>query len=92
MSFIVPQGDINMRITAILVFLFMLGCTYSPQLPNVTNAQGTSATGKISQGTIPAQGVGHVSREAVSGFCLLPAHTHEVCQAVRPAQPRCRSC
>lgn len=54
MSFIVPQGDINMRITAILVFLFMLGCTYSPQLPNVTNAQGTSATGKISQREISA--------------------------------------
>ena len=50
-----------MRITAIFVFLFIYGCTYAPQLPNVTNAQGTSATGKISQGTIPAQGMGHVS-------------------------------
>ena len=32
-----------------------------PQLPNVTNANGTSASGKMSQGTIPARGLGHVS-------------------------------
>ena len=61
MSLISSQGDIVMRITAIFVFLSIFGCTYAPQLPNVTSAQGTSASGKISQGTIPAQGMGHVS-------------------------------
>ena len=50
-----------MRIAAVFVFLFILGCAYNPQLPNVTNANGTSASGKMSQGTIPARGVGHVS-------------------------------
>ena len=50
-----------MRIVTFFVFLFIWGCTYSPQLPNVTNAQGTSASGKLSQGTIPVHGHGHVS-------------------------------
>ena len=61
MSLINVQGDIIMRIAAVFVFLFILGCAYNPQLPNVTNANGTSASGKMSQGTIPARGVGHVS-------------------------------
>ena len=50
-----------MRIATTLIFLFIFGCAYNPQLPNVTNASGTSASGKMSQGTIPAQGVGYVS-------------------------------
>ena len=50
-----------MKFSALLLPFFMLGCTYAPQLPNVTNAQGTSAVGEISRGTIPATGVGHVS-------------------------------
>ena len=61
MSLIKFQGDIIMRIAAVFVFLFILGCAYNPQLSNVTNANGTSASGKMSQGTIPARGVGHVS-------------------------------
>ena len=50
-----------MRIATTLFFLFIFGCANNPQLPNVTNASGTSASGKMSQGTIPAQGVGYVS-------------------------------
>ena len=50
-----------MRLVAIFSFLFIFGCAYAPQLPNVTNAQGTSASGNTSQGTIPAQGMGNVS-------------------------------
>ena len=50
-----------MRIATIFIFLLIFGCSYNPQLPNVTNASGTSASGKMSQGTVPAQGVGHVS-------------------------------
>lgn len=50
-----------MRIVAFSIFLCMLGCTYAPQLPNVTNSQGTSATGQTPSGTIPATGVGNVS-------------------------------
>jgi hypothetical protein len=61
LSLINFQGDIIMRIAAVFVFLFILGCAYNPQLSNVTNADGTSASGKIFQGTIPARGLGHVS-------------------------------
>ncbi len=50
-----------MRVAAVFIFLFIFGCAYNPQLSNVTNASGTSASGKMSQGTVPAQGVGHVS-------------------------------
>ena len=50
-----------MRIATTVIFLFIFGCAYNPQLPNVTNASGTSASGKMSQGTIPALGVGYVS-------------------------------
>ena len=50
-----------MRLAAILSFLFVFGCTYAPYLPNVTNSQGSSASGKISKDTIPAQGMGNVS-------------------------------
>jgi hypothetical protein len=57
----ISQGDIIMRIAAVFVFLFILGCAYNPQLANVTNASGTSASGKMSQGTVPAPGLGHVS-------------------------------
>ena len=53
--------SLTMRIAALSIFLCMLGCTYAPQLPNVTNSQGTSASGQISKGTIPAAGVGNVS-------------------------------
>ena len=61
MSFISFQGDIIMRIAVVFVFLFILGCAYNPQLSNVTNANGTSASGKMSKGAIPALGLGHVS-------------------------------
>ena len=50
-----------MRIATVLIFLFSFGCAYNPQLPNVTIASGTSASGKMAQGTVPAQGVGYVS-------------------------------
>ena len=50
-----------MRIATVSMFLFIFGCAYNPQLHNVTNASGTSASGKIAQGTVPAQGVGYVS-------------------------------
>ena len=50
-----------MRVAAVFIFLFIFGCAYNPQLSNVTNAGGTSALGKISQGTGPARGVGNVS-------------------------------
>ena len=50
-----------MRLAAIFSFMFIFGCTYTPHLPNVTNAQGTSASGNTSQGTIPAPGMGYVS-------------------------------
>jgi hypothetical protein len=44
-----------MRIASVFIFLFIFGCAYNPQLHNVTNASGTSASGKM------AQGVGYVS-------------------------------
>ena len=50
-----------MRIATVFIFLFIFGCAYNPQLHSVTNAGGTSASGKMSQGTVPAQGVGYVS-------------------------------
>ena len=50
-----------MRIATVFIFLFIFGCAYNPQLHNVTNASGTSASGKRAQGTVPAQGVGYVS-------------------------------
>ena len=50
-----------MRLAAVFIFLFFFGCAYNSQLPNVTNSSVTSASGKMSQGTVPAKGVGYVS-------------------------------
>ncbi|MDC3067864.1 hypothetical protein OA005_01215 [Paracoccaceae bacterium] len=50
-----------MKIATIIVFVIMAGCANVSNLPNVTNASGTSASGQISKGTIPLQGVGNVS-------------------------------
>ena len=53
-----------MRIISLILFIAVAACAAPYQLPNVTNTPGNSASGKISSGSVPMQGLGNVSMHA----------------------------
>ena len=53
-----------MRIISLFLFIAVAACAAPYQLSNVTNTAGTSASGKISTGSVPMQGLGNVSMHA----------------------------
>jgi len=55
-----------MRIFSFLLLVIIAACAVPYQLPNVTNTAGNSASGKVASGSVPHQGLGHVSMHADS--------------------------
>ena len=53
-----------MRSISLFLLIALAACAVPYQLPNVTNTAGNSASGKISTGSVPMQGLGHVSMHA----------------------------
>ncbi len=53
-----------MRFISLFLLIVVSACAAPYQLSNVTNTAGNSASGKISTGSVPMQGLGHVSMHA----------------------------
>ena len=53
-----------MKIISLFLFIAVAACAAPYQLSNVANTAGNSASGSVSYGSVPAQGIGNISMHA----------------------------